>query len=110
MHAYVCIYLCVFLTRHVIACYTCYCVNLNIYLEGHLLSFYIAMILLTIAMAENILSPLSPTSFISQPMGLYVGMIPCVATGRQTPSFGIEEKIGNSQRRLSYKVPILSGH
>lgn len=98
-HAYVCICLCVLLSRRGIARSTRDCVNVNLYLEDHLLSFHIATILLPTAMAEGILSPPSPSCF-SQPMGLHVGMAPGVAAGRQTPPFERAEKIGNSQTRL----------
>lgn len=46
-----------FLTYHMIACSPCYYVNVNIYLESHLLLFFLATILLTTAMAGSILSP-----------------------------------------------------
>lgn len=97
MPASVCIYLCVFLGFHVIACCTRDCVKFKLYLEDHWLSPYIATSVLTTAVAENISSPASPQLLLTAHGGLHVGMAP----GVPTPFSERTDTGVNSQRSLS---------
>lgn len=47
----------IFLTYHMIACYTCYYIHLNIYLEDYSLLFSLAVILLTTAKSSLLQVP-----------------------------------------------------